>query len=70
MYFECILNVPFFLKIICKGSLVDECTFCLSCKAEGYTESTLIHKGCTKLICRLILGICIFQLDISKQTTN
>ena len=38
----------------CRTSPVDECTFCItfSFKAEGCTESTLIHKGCPVVISR------------------
>ena len=37
---------------------VDECTFCItfSFKAEGYTESTLIHRGCLATMSRLVLS--------------
>ena len=40
---------------------MDECTFCItfSFTAEGYTESTLIHRGCPAVISRL--DTCILQ---------
>ena len=36
----------------CQTPHVDECTFCItfSFKAEGYTESTLTHRGCPAVI--------------------
>ena len=42
-------------RYYCWASLLDECTFCItfSFKAEGYTESTLIHMGCPAVIFRL-----------------
>ena len=35
---------------------MDECTFCITFgfKAEGYTESTLIHRGCPALISKIV----------------
>ena len=40
-------RVSFKPRYHCRSSPVDECTFCItfSFKAEGYTESTLIHRG-------------------------
>ena len=63
LYME-IIYVPSFAEHYCRTSPVDECTFCItfSFKAEDYTESTLIHRGCLVVIFRfglLALSLCI-----------
>ena len=48
-------------------STVDECTFCItfSFKAEGYTESALIHSGCLAVI----FMYAISRMDITVNIT-
>ena len=58
VFFKYILKIYTFKPgYYCRTSPVDECTFCItfSFKAEGYTESTLIHRGCMAVISGLDL---------------
>ena len=47
---------------------MDECTFCItvSFKAEGYTESTLIHRGCPAVIFRIESSFVYFYRMMTK----
>ena len=56
----------------CQTSPVDKCTFCItfSFKSDGYTESTLIHRGCPAVMFRLGVVSVTFSFKAEGYTEN